>query len=95
MKNMKYSERILRKLLDKLIPGIQEVVKLLDSKLSDKEKLFQIRVAVWSSESDVQEELEAFVEKEIFTPKKVRELPQSAEKLKFKKHKVMNTMFLN
>lgn len=92
---MRFSETILRKLLEKLVPGVKKVLQILDSKIPDSEKVFQIRVAIWNAESDVQQELQQFIEQQMFSPSTLENLPPSTRSLSFKKHNVMNTYYLN
>jgi len=93
--DMRFSETILRKLLEQRIPGVKKVLQILDAKLPDSEKVFQIRVAIWNAESDVQQELQQFIEEQMFSPTAVENLPPTAKSLSFKKHNVMNTYYLN
>lgn len=93
---MKYTERILRKILEALVPGVKKVLQILDSRLPDKEKLFQIRVAIWNAESDVQKEMQELIESQLFSPVKESEnLPQTRSTIDLKKHNVYNVYFLN
>jgi len=43
---MQYSKNILRKQLEKLLYGVKKGLQVLNSKLPEKEKLFQIQVAI-------------------------------------------------
>lgn len=93
---MKYTERMLRKILEALVPGVKKVLQILDSRLTDKEKLFQIRVAIWNAESDVQKEIQELIESQLFSPAKESEnLPQTRNTVELKKHNVYNVYFLN
>jgi hypothetical protein len=92
---MRYSNAVLSKLLKKLIPGIKNVLKILDSKEADSEKVFQIRVAIWNAESDVQKEIKQFLEDDIFSPTQMKKLPSQAKTIGFKKHKDLNTYYPN
>ena len=93
---MKYSERMLQKILEALVPGVKKILKILDSKQPDSEKVFQIRVAIWNAESDVQKELQVFIEHQLFsTVNEHKKLPPNCKSLGLKKHEVYNIYFLN
>jgi len=94
---MRYSQRILNSLLERLIPCLKDIVNTLQSKIPDDKKLFEIQLLLWNVENDLKQEMKVFIEHQIFSaPSKIKkEQSQVTGLIHFKNHKVDPIYYFN
>lgn len=91
---MNFSDELIRLLFEKLVELNQKISGIAGGNQSNKEKIKEINVLIWSTELKFDEIMQGYSVK-LFTPQKQKKTPKSIQEINCEIHQISAVIYLN
>lgn len=91
---MNFSDELIRLLFEKLVELNQKISGIASGKQSNKDKVKEINVLIWSTELKVDEIMQGYSVR-LFTPNKEQKSPKSVQEINCEAHRISAVVYLN